>query len=387
MFSPKIERILGWAVVLLLLLGCLLVLRPFVSALLWAVVLFISSVGRFTSVCSAGSATGATLAALMMTLAMILIVLLPFIIVAMTLADNIKELTGAMRSWIEAGPPAPPEWLAKIPVIGQKAVDYWLSMAADTAKLWTEAQRLIEPASSWLLRGGLALGGGLIQLAFSIFIAFFLFRDGVAVAGRLNHVVERIGGERGKHLLTGVAGKTVLRRRLWHFGNGIGTGGGGGHRFSHRRRARGRAAGIADFFLLHCAGRGDGADLAARRHLGCFYPGLDGLEPCFMLVWGLAWPTLITSSNRGSSVRAVDRMPFILIFLRRARRRVDVRLHHGVFLGPTFPGRRLPAAGGMESGRPLRRRRNQKSGTEIRVAAPGIVLSIPSAKTLRNRKP
>jgi predicted PurR-regulated permease PerM len=42
----------------------------------------------------------------------------------------------------------------------------------------------------------------------SIFIAFFLFRDGVSVAKRLNNVVERIGGERGEHLLI-IAGKTV----------------------------------------------------------------------------------------------------------------------------------------------------------------------------------
>ena len=42
-FTQKIERNLGWAVVLLLFFGCLLVLRPFVSALLWAVVLCISS--------------------------------------------------------------------------------------------------------------------------------------------------------------------------------------------------------------------------------------------------------------------------------------------------------------------------------------------------------
>jgi len=55
---------------------------------------------------------------------------------------------------------------------------------------------------------GLALGGGLIQLALSIFIAFFLFRDGVNIAGRLTYAVERIGGERGKHLLT-VAANTV----------------------------------------------------------------------------------------------------------------------------------------------------------------------------------
>ena len=206
-FTQKIERNLGWAVVLLLFFGCLLVLRPFVSALLWAVVLCISSWPIYRRLLG-WLGNRRTLAALVMTLAMILIVLLPFFIVVMTLADNVHELTSATRSWIEAGPPAPPEWLAKIPVVGQKAVDYWQSMAADTAKLWTQAQRLIEPASSWLLRGGLALGGGLLQLAFSIFIAFFLFRDGVSAARRLNHVVERIGGERGHHLLN-VAGKTV----------------------------------------------------------------------------------------------------------------------------------------------------------------------------------
>jgi predicted PurR-regulated permease PerM len=207
MFTQKIDRGLGWAVVLLLVAGCLLVLRPFVSALLWAVVLCISSWPIYRRLLG-WVGNRRTLAAGLMTIAMILVFLLPFFIVALTLADNIKDLTAAVRSWIDAGPPAPPEWLAKIPGIGQKAVDYWLTTAADTAKLWTQAQRLIEPASSWLLRGGLTLGGGLIQLAFSIFIAFFLFRDGVAVAGRLTHVVERIGGERGNHLLT-VAGKTV----------------------------------------------------------------------------------------------------------------------------------------------------------------------------------
>jgi predicted PurR-regulated permease PerM len=55
---------------------------------------------------------------------------------------------------------------------------------------------------------GVAIGGGLLHLALSIFIAFFLFRDGVALCERLTSSVERIGGERGTHLLT-VAGDTV----------------------------------------------------------------------------------------------------------------------------------------------------------------------------------
>ena len=148
------------------------------------------------------------IAAFVMTMAMVLIILLPFVIVGITLADNVNQLTDATKRWVENGPPAPPDWLAKMPVVGQQATAYWQSMAADSSKLWTEAQRIIEPASAWLLRGGLALGGGLIQLTLSIFIAFFLFRDGITAAKRLIDMVDRIGGERGKHLLT-VAGKTI----------------------------------------------------------------------------------------------------------------------------------------------------------------------------------
>lgn len=205
--NSKLERNIGWAILLMLLVGCLLVLRPFISALLWAVVLCSSSWPVYRRLLG-WLGNRRTLAALVMTLGMILILLLPFLIVGTTLADNVQDLTVATKRMIQDGPPAPPAWLAKVPGVGQRAADYWQSLATDTSKIWTEAQRLIEPASSWLLKGGLALGGGLIQLAFSIFIAFFLFRDGVAAAERLTTAVERISGERGKHLLT-VAGKTI----------------------------------------------------------------------------------------------------------------------------------------------------------------------------------
>ncbi len=205
--APKLERNIGWAVLLLLLGGCLLVMLPFVSALLWAVVLSVSSWPLY---CRLRNLTGQrrTLASVLMLLGLLLIVLLPFVIVGATLADNVTAVTAAMRKWIAAGPPEAPQWLGKVPLVGAKAVASWQSLASDTAKLWTEAQRFIEPVSAWLLRVGLALGGGLLQLALSIFIAFFLFRDGASLAERLNMAVERIGGERGKHLLT-VASKTV----------------------------------------------------------------------------------------------------------------------------------------------------------------------------------
>ena len=329
-FTQKIERNLGWAVVLLLFFGCLLVLRPFVSALLWAVVLCISSWPIYRRLLG-WLGNRRTLAALVMTLAMILIVLLPFFIVVMTLADNIQELTSATRNWIDAGPPAPPEWLAKIPVVGQKAMDYWQSMAADTAKLWTQAQRLIEPASSWLLRGGLALGGGLLQLAFSIFIAFFLFRDGVSAARRLNHVVERIGGERGHHLLN-VAGRTVRGVVYGILGTAL---------------AQGVAAGIG--FLI--AGVPGVALLALLSFFSSivpvvgtaltwlpaaiwlFHQGSTGWA-IFMLVWGFGVANIDNIVKPWLISQGSD-LPFILIFFGVLGGALTFGFI-GVFIGPTL---------------------------------------------------
>jgi predicted PurR-regulated permease PerM len=203
----RLEQNLGWIVLLLLLIGCLLVLRPFVSALLWAVVLSFSSWPLYQRVLKVVRGRR-TWAALVMALGMILVILLPFLVVGMTLADNVRELTSATRTYLDAGPPAPPAWLAKVPAVGHQATERWQVLATDSAKLLEATKRWIEPVGSLLLKAGVAIGGGLLQLALSIFIAFFLFRDGLAVAERLTSGIERIGGERGTHLLE-VAGNTV----------------------------------------------------------------------------------------------------------------------------------------------------------------------------------
>jgi len=203
----KLEQNLGWIILALLLGGCLLVLLPFVSALLWAVVLSASSWPLYRRLVKLLGGRR-TLAALLMALAMICVILLPFVVIGATLGENVKELTTATQRWMDARPPAPPEWLGKVPGVGRPAAEYWQSLAADSSKLLEAGKRFIEPVSGWLLKVGLALGRGLLELALSILIAFFLFRDGGKAAERLGTAVERIAGERGRHLLE-VAGNTV----------------------------------------------------------------------------------------------------------------------------------------------------------------------------------
>ena len=97
----RLEENLGWVVLLALVVGCLVVLRPFVSALLWAVVLSFASWPIYRRLLR-WLGNQRTLAAALMTLGMVLILLLPFLIVGLSLADNVREITldrrGAARA-------------------------------------------------------------------------------------------------------------------------------------------------------------------------------------------------------------------------------------------------------------------------------------------------
>ncbi len=203
--TQKLEHRIGGILLLALGAGCLLVLMPFVSAILWAIVLCVSSWPLYTRMLG-WFGNRRSLAAGIMALAMIVIVLLPVVVVGVSLGDNIKDFTATVKKWSESGPPPPPSWVDKIPFVGHKATERWLTITADTAKLRTQAGELLERSTPKLLKGSLVVIAGMIQWALSIFIAFFLFRDGGWLGERVLVAVKRIAGEHGQNLLAMAAG-------------------------------------------------------------------------------------------------------------------------------------------------------------------------------------
>jgi predicted PurR-regulated permease PerM len=202
-----LEQNLGRGILVLIFAGCLLVVWPFATALLWATVLSFASWPLYRRLLNLLGGRR-TLAALLLSLGMIFTLFLPFAVVGLTLGENVTELKTATQRWLEAGPPAPPAWLAKIPLIGQSVTQTWKDVAADSSTLIERAKTLLEPMASGLLKAGLKLGAGLIQMALSIILTFFLLRRGAVIAGTLTGVIHRIAGERGTYLLV-LAGDTV----------------------------------------------------------------------------------------------------------------------------------------------------------------------------------
>ena len=212
----RVEQIVGMAILLLLVIGCFIVLRPFVSALLLALILSYSTWPIYAwgeKVLKGRKGWAATV----MTALVAVVLLIPVIILGSSLAEQVVAATLWTRLLIANGPPTPPSWLAEIPVVGEQLYEYWEGLAHNTAeflnnlvnaKLISDLSQYLFSAGEWLFAGAAILGHGTLQLALSLFIAFFFYRDGLDGAKRLQSVAGRLWGERGLHMLD-VVGATI----------------------------------------------------------------------------------------------------------------------------------------------------------------------------------
>jgi len=195
----RIDSAITLAVLALLIIGCVFVLRPFLTAIVWAAIVCATGWPLFQRV-RAGLRDRTALASLLMVLLISVTVLAPFIVVAVTLADNAAQVGSWWQGLLADGPPEPPAWVASIPLVGPGIVSYWSEHAHDTTTILAEMRQYMEPARRVALSSGAAILNGVVQLALSLFIAFFFFRDGDAIIERLVGAAHRIAGERGTHL-------------------------------------------------------------------------------------------------------------------------------------------------------------------------------------------
>ncbi|HET6788946.1 MAG TPA: AI-2E family transporter [Aquabacterium sp.] len=205
MLTARSDRVLAVVALVLLAAGCLLVLWPFMTSLVWAAILASTSWPVFTWLDRAVGSRRAWAASLM-TLLVTVVLLGPVVAVALALADDAAALARAASQVIKDGLPAAPAWLANLPVIGPSLQTYWQQFVHDGQRLMTELGKWASPAQSLALSGGRIVGQGVLDMGFSVFLAFFFFLHGEALARRLRIGLEHLAGVRADYLLGIVKG-------------------------------------------------------------------------------------------------------------------------------------------------------------------------------------
>lgn len=205
MIEKRIEQIVQMAAIALLVVGCLLVLQPFVTALLCAAIVCFSTWPAYKKIEQVLRGRR-SLAALVMTLLLILVIVLPLALIALTLADSVGPLVDRVRDMLVNGLPLPPDWVSGIPLVGNSLDAWWREIAGSEVKLAELVKRFTLPAQQGAIKVGLILGEGVLQLSLATFLGFFFYRDGEALIVAARSAVKRVAGDMEPGLFLTVGG-------------------------------------------------------------------------------------------------------------------------------------------------------------------------------------
>lgn len=203
----QIEQVGGLAAVALLVVGCFMILRPFVSGLLWAAIVCYSTWPCYLWL-ERVLRGRTTLAAALMVILISVVMVLPFALVGVSFADNFSQVISFLQDVRHEGIPPPPDWIKRLPWLGSLADSYWTNLAENTEKTSALLRTFLLRSQGWLLRHSVNVGQGVLQLSLSVFIAFFFYRDGEYVASKIAGGIKLVAGNFTQHLL-GVAGNMI----------------------------------------------------------------------------------------------------------------------------------------------------------------------------------
>jgi len=226
--SRDLERYAAIATIVLLVIGCYLIVRPFVTALIWGGIIAISTrtiYARLHQILGQRRALAASLT----TLGLASILLVPIAALGLSLAGQWSVLTERIASFLSGGLAPPPSWLGELPFVGTSASGYWQSVAADPERLKQDLLPLLKPAREFLVTFVASIGSGVLEFGLALIISGVLYVRADDFGAVLNQIAERLGGNSGRRQIAvvestirgvfkGVIGTAAVQAGLALFG-------------------------------------------------------------------------------------------------------------------------------------------------------------------------
>ena len=166
-------RIFALAAAVALGVGCFLVVRPFISALLWAVILVFCTWPIYQALAKRFR-LGRTVAALVMVLVSFLVLVLPLIYAGANARGELESLGARIETLLSGGLPDIAPVLAQLPFVGEVAADWWRNVATDTGAMMGVLRPYAGPIAQAGLSALLSLLTGVAEMRVAICLAFFI---------------------------------------------------------------------------------------------------------------------------------------------------------------------------------------------------------------------
>jgi predicted PurR-regulated permease PerM len=181
-----------------LIVASLWVMRPFLPAVLWATTLVLATWPLLMWVQRrVGNRRG--VAILLMTLAILLILIIPLWLAVSTVVTNIDLIGDLLRKVLSLRLSAPPAWLVDLPVVGAPAANAWARLqSAGVQEYLSKLSPYAGTLTQWFASAAGSLGGMLVQLLLTTAIAAIMYAGGEKAAAYVTRFGRRLAGERGE---------------------------------------------------------------------------------------------------------------------------------------------------------------------------------------------
>jgi predicted PurR-regulated permease PerM len=211
--NPRRPGDVTHATLLVLFIGLLVVLTfwvlsPFLTSLLWAVVVCIAMWPILLRLeAFLGGRRGAAVA--VMTATILLLVFVPVTLALATIVSNAKNITAEIKSFESLPLPSPPAWLDRIPFGGDRMAAKWgRFVALDPQQRSAELTPYVQTALQWFVLQAGGVGRILIQFLLAAIISAIGFAKGEAVRDGILRFAARLGGQQGRDTAT-LAARTI----------------------------------------------------------------------------------------------------------------------------------------------------------------------------------
>ena len=206
-FDRLMEQLTGVIAVVILVGGAMLVVAPFVTALLWGAILAFSTYRPYLRLAGAlGGHRG--IAALLIVLAILVVLIAPIVYAGTAFATRVPDMVLAVQAKLGAGTPPLPDWISHLPLIGPRIEDTWEQIAARNPEVVVRLRELATPVFAAALAAGLSVLQGIGLLILSVLFAAFFYLSGDSLGAALQGGMQRVAGAQATVLL-GLIGGTV----------------------------------------------------------------------------------------------------------------------------------------------------------------------------------
>ena len=186
-----------------LFIGVLAVVKPFTTAILFGAALATAAWPMRQALVRRGLGRGLT--ATLLLLLSLLLVVLPLLVIAPHLADQLGQGMDRVAAYF-AATPEQPAWITGLPLIGRRLGAVWDRVVEAQGNLRT----LVEPYTAYLEQVMIGVARGLadsmVQVILSLVVATLFWANGDALVAVLHDALRRLGGPLAERSLDVAAG-------------------------------------------------------------------------------------------------------------------------------------------------------------------------------------